>query len=354
MENDEYEIAFISDFGLLGDYSVTQASWEGVRGYSKDNGIASAHYIPDNQSVGAYLEAVGKAAGRGAKLVVASGVMQEIPVWHAQNLYPDVRFILVDALPHNDDYSDETIGDNVAAIRFNTAEAGFLAGYAAVKAGLTSLGFIGAMPVPDIAYTGTGFILGAESAANELGYPDGSIEMRYAYFGTFLADSKAQVLASEWFGAAGSDMDAASEGVELIYAAGGELEHRVAVAAAAAGKRVILYENAGSWRLSSISAVIFKDYANAVRKCLSMHYSGKFPGGEVVVFGASDGGVGLVFPEEENRLIGDYVYRAAMMTVSAASVDSDFMRSPFVKPYTPPRPEAIVTRAVRIAAEYPK
>ena len=94
---------------------------------------------------------------------------------------------------------------------------GFLAGYAAVKDGMTKLGYMGGMAVPAVVKYGYGFVQGAEYAAQELGMADGSIELMYNYTGGFDATPEAQNQAASWY----------NNGTEVIFAAGGAVGNSV-------------------------------------------------------------------------------------------------------------------------------
>ena len=61
-----------------------------------------------------------------------------------------------------------TIPENVFCVTFKEEEAGYLAGYAAVKDGFTKLGFLGGMAVPAVIRYGYGYVQGADAAAQEL------------------------------------------------------------------------------------------------------------------------------------------------------------------------------------------
>ena len=68
-----------------------------------------------------------------------------------------MHFILIDGQPHSADYSEFRTNANVASILYAEEEAGYLAGYAAVKEGFTKLGFMGGMAVPAVIRFGYGF-----------------------------------------------------------------------------------------------------------------------------------------------------------------------------------------------------
>ena len=114
-------------------------------------------------------------------------------------------FIILDGEPHTADYKTYTIEDNVYSIYFAEQEAGFLAGYAAVKNGFTKLGFIGGMALPAMTRFGYGYVYGAEYAAQEMGIT--GIEISYHYTGGAMATSDIQTLASLWYNA----------GTEIIF-----------------------------------------------------------------------------------------------------------------------------------------
>ena len=61
------------------------------------------------------------------------------------------------------------LGKNVYICSFEEEQAGYLAGYAAVKDGYTSLGFLGGIAVPAVIRFGYGYVQGINAAAAEDG-----------------------------------------------------------------------------------------------------------------------------------------------------------------------------------------
>ena len=137
----------VTDLGTIDDKSFNQGAWEGLTRYAEENSISYKYYQPQEGTTDSYLETIGLAVEGGAKLIVCPGFLFEEPVFLAQDEYPDVTFILLDGEPHSGDYSEYRTNDNVMPILFQEDEAGFLAGYAAVKEGYTKLGFMGGMAV---------------------------------------------------------------------------------------------------------------------------------------------------------------------------------------------------------------
>ena len=153
-----FELALVTDLGTIDDKSFNQGAWEGLTKYAEENNISYKYYQPQEGTTDSYLETIGLAVEGGAKLVVCPGYLFEEPVYLAQDQFADTHFILLDGEPHSGDYSEYRTNDNVMPILFQEDQAGFLAGYAAVKEGYTKLGFMGGMAVPAVIRFGYGFI----------------------------------------------------------------------------------------------------------------------------------------------------------------------------------------------------
>ena len=106
-----------------------------------------------------------------------AGSSLETAAYDAQKAYPDIKFLLVDGVPH-DEKDNYSTAANTVSIVFAEEEAGYMAGYAAVKGGYTKLGFMGGQELPYVKRYGYGFVQGAAAAAAET---ETKVEMRYAY-----------------------------------------------------------------------------------------------------------------------------------------------------------------------------
>ena len=278
-----FELALVTDLGTIDDKSFNQGSWEGLVQYASEKNISHKYYQPAEQSDDAYLSAIGLAVTGGAKVIVTPGFLFETPVFIAQDRYPNVNFILVDGSPHNADYTDFKTGPNTVGVHYAEDQAGFLAGYAAVKDGNRRLGFVGGMAVPAVVRFGYGFIQGAEYAAAELGLAPGSITVNYHYTGAFAATPEAQTLAASWY----------NSGVDIIFACGGAVGNSVMAAAQQTGKKVVGVDVDQSGESPTVITSAMKELGESVYSCISDYYEGKFPGGKTLVFSAANNGVGL-------------------------------------------------------------
>ena len=276
-----YELALITDAGSIDDKSFNQGSWEGLEKFAEDNNLTKKYYKPADKSTEALKSAIDLAVKGGAKTIVCSGFLFEVPVYDVQKTYSDTKFILVDGAPHDEGYTDFTINDNVVGVTFAEHEAGFLAGYAAVKDGYKKLGFMGGMAAQSVMRFGYGFVQGADYAAKELGLTD--VEVKYNYTGTFDASPEIQSAAAAWY----------SQGTEVIFACGGSIGNSIMAAADAAGKKVIGVDVDQSNESQSVITSAMKQLSTAVYDQLQSIYDGKFAGGKTLVLSAKDNAVGL-------------------------------------------------------------
>ena len=278
-----FELALITDIGTIDDKSFNQGSWEGLRDYAVDNGISHKYYQPSEKSTDAYLSAIELAVRGGAKVIVTPGFLFEEPIFIAQDQYPDTHFILIDGVPHNEDYTEFRTEPNVVGVLYAEEQAGFLAGYAAVKDGSRNLGFMGGMAVPAVVRFGYGFVQGAEHAAQELSLTAGEVTINYHYTGGFDATPEVQTLAASWY----------QSGVDTIFACGGAVGNSVMAAAEQAGAKVIGVDIDQSGESETVITSAMKGLGASVYSTLEAFYAGSFPGGETIVMDASNDGVAL-------------------------------------------------------------
>ena len=289
MAEETFELALVTDIGTIDDKSFNQGSWEGLVQYATENNITHKYYQPAEKSTDAYLDSIALAVEGGAKVIVTPGFLFEEPIYLAQDMYPDVKFILIDGEPHDADYNYRTEA-NVAPILYAEQQAGYLAGYAAVKAGNTKLGFMGGMAVPAVIKFGYGFVQGAEDAAKELNVTE--ITMNYHYTGGFDATPEAQAMAASWY----------NDGIEIIFGCGGAVGNSVMAAAEAANGKVIGVDVDQSIESETVVTSAMKGLAASVYQTITAYYEGAFPGGVTTVKDASNNGVAL--PMESNKLEG--------------------------------------------------
>ncbi|HCX03562.1 MAG: BMP family ABC transporter substrate-binding protein [Tissierellales bacterium] len=283
--DDTNEIALITDKGNIDDRSFNQGAWEGVVEYAEANDISHTYIKPEEASDAGYLAAIDLAVQGGAEIVVTPGFLFEVPIYEAQTKYPEVKFILLDGAPHTADYSTFETKDNVASIMYAEEESGFLAGYAAVKDGMTDLGFMGGMAVPAVQAFGYGYLQGAEYAADELGLEDGAVEVTYHYTGNFEENDTNKATAKTMY----------QEGVEVIFACGGSVGKSVMSAASEADAKVIGVDVDQRYDSETVITSAMKGLSASVVSVLESIYNDNFDqyAGQTTYFNAANDGVGL-------------------------------------------------------------
>lgn len=201
----EGKIALVTDVGTIDDESFNQATWEGVQQFGDANGIEYTYYQPTEDSDEERINQIDLAVAEGATVVVLPGYLFGPALSEVQSTYPDVNFIAVDV---SEGDMTAPIEANAYACTFSEEQAGYLAGYAAVKEGYTKLGFLGGMAVPAVIRYGYGYIQGIDAAAQELGV---EVEVKYTYGGQFYGDANITAKMESWY----------SEGTEIVFACGG-------------------------------------------------------------------------------------------------------------------------------------
>jgi len=310
-----FELALVTDVGTIDDKSFNQGSWEGLVQYAVQNNISHKYYQPAEISDNAYLAAIDLAVRGGAKVIVTPGFLFETTIFVAQDRYPDVRFILIDGVPNNGDWGSPTgptfrTGSNVVGVLYAEDQAGFLAGYAAVKDGYRRLGFMGGMAVPAVVRFGYGFVQGVEYAAHELGLAAGSVTMNYHYTGGFAATPEVQTMAASWYNA----------GIEVIFACGGALGNSVMAAAEQTGRAVIGVDVDQSSESASVITSAMKGLQSSVNDSIAAYYAGRFPGGQTQVFQAANNGVGLPMTTSKFRTFSRADYDAIFRQLASGSI----------------------------------
>ena len=317
-----FELALITDLGTIDDKSFNQGSWEGLVQYAQEFNISHKYYQPADQGDDAYLNAIDLAVQSGAKVVVTPGFLFEVPVFLAQDRYPDVKFILIDGAPNNGDYGNfvEKVGDNTVSVVYAEEQSGFLAGYAAVKDGYRYLGFMGGMAVPAVIRFGHGYVQGAEAAAQELGLPSGSVKIDYYYTGVFAPSPDIQTRAAAWY----------NDGVEVIFSCGGGICFSIFPAADTSGNMVIGVDVDQSYESDTVITSAMKMLTKSVYDCLTDYYGGNFQGGRKLVFSAANLGVGLPMDTSRfnNFTQADYDAIYAKLSSGAIVVDDNIEIDP--------------------------
>lgn len=273
-----YEIAMVTDVGQLKDGSFNQFTWNGCKQYAYENGLTYKYYQPANAANATdddRIKAMTDACEAGAKVIVTPGFLQETALNAVVPQYPDVEFIFIDGWDMG--------YDNLVGVSYQEEQAGYLAGYATVMEGFTSLGFSGGGggSNPACIRYGYGFAQGANDAAAAKGI---TVDMRYSweYGSSFSASTELKTMLSGWYNA----------GTEAIFMCGGSMFNSGVAAAEEVEGAIIGVDVDQSILSDTVITSACKGLAESVVEALTKFYSEGIYGGSLVL-GADSNAVGL-------------------------------------------------------------
>ncbi|MFC5727703.1 MULTISPECIES: BMP family lipoprotein [Nocardioides] len=157
----------VSDAGGFDDKSFNQLSYEGVKQAAEElNSEFKDVESNSDQDYGPNLEGLVSA---GCDAIVTVGFALSAATVESAKANPDVEYILIDDAADND-FDGEKDAENIKPILYNTAEAAFLAGYAAADYTKTNVvGTYGGQPFPTVTIFMDGFKQGVDYYAKEKG-----------------------------------------------------------------------------------------------------------------------------------------------------------------------------------------
>lgn len=281
-----YEIALVTDVGNIDDKSFNEGAWNGVKEFAKEKSITYNYYRPSEDSLDSRVETIKTAIDKGAILVVCPGYLFEDVIYKVQDDYKDVSFLLLDGEPHSTDFSNYKTGPNVHCIKYQEEQAGFLAGYAAVKEGYKKLGFMGGIKMPAVTRFGNGYLQGIEYAAKELELTN--LLVNFTYTGSFVASDDIKSKADGWY----------ASGIEVIFACGGAIHLSITQAAKQANKYVIGVDSDQASESPTIITSAMKDLTQSVKLALTDFYQNNKKwtdnqAGKLKTLGAKENAIGL-------------------------------------------------------------
>ena len=289
------KVALVTDVGTIDDESFNQACWEGVKEWCEANGLEYTYYQPTEDSTDARVLSIVQAISEGYNTIVLPGYLFGATLLTVMEEYPEAYFIAVDVASGDLTLDYVTYAEpaaNTACLTFSEEQAGYLAGYAAVKDGYTKLGFLGGMAVPAVIRYGYGFIQGADAAAQELNV---AIEINYTYGGQFFGSPEITAKMEGWYQA----------GTEVVFACGGGIYTSALEAAEKNNGKVIGVDVDQSYVSELIITSAMKQLKNVTMTVLDALNTGNWAtyGAKVSNFSLAEGEyVGLPTAETSWRL----------------------------------------------------
>ena len=286
---ENFSAAFISD----GSFGTGRSASSGIREFAAENGLLFSEFTPAEDTVAAVTECIDSAAGLGASVIVCEGIYAGDAAISAQTAYPDISFLIL----AEDAFCESVNGklfENVHCVGFRYADAGYLAGYAAVCEGYRSLGFASIPGLPSTVDCLGGFAEGVDDACAEYGIDPVPVYCRESEGGVFSGDPSGTLPPEDFF-----DL-----GAEAVAAMG---VHAAPAVKAAAGRGKVIpicFCPEGADGVIAPYPVFDKGCAavRALERLLSNGGSWSVrDAGTCSHAGLGDGGVAAVFPEGDDQ-----------------------------------------------------
>ena len=167
---EDYLPCIVSDAGGFDDKSFNQLSYEGVKQAADEMGTDFKSV--ESNSENEYAPNIESLVSQGCNTIVTVGFALAAATKESAAANPDIEFVLIDDSADGGDdgatFDGKADEPNIKPLLYNTAQAAFLAGYAAADYSKTGVvGTYGGMPFPTVTIFMDGFRQGAEYYAKE-------------------------------------------------------------------------------------------------------------------------------------------------------------------------------------------
>src|SRR5690349_23703436 len=166
----DYLPCIVSDAGGFDDKSFNQLSYEGVKEAADELGV---EFKPvESNSENDYAPNLDSLVSEGCNTIVTVGFALAAATKESAKANPDIEYVLIDDSADGGDdgqtFDGKADQPNIKPLLYDTAQAAFLAGYAAADYTKTGkVGTYGGMPFPTVTIFMDGFKQGAEYYAKE-------------------------------------------------------------------------------------------------------------------------------------------------------------------------------------------
>ena len=283
VENDSLKICLVLDEGGVNDQSFNQSAWEGALVSEEKYGV-EVSYI-ESKSESEYLSNLESAIDLENDLVIAVGYKFTEEVEELAKAYPNQKFAIIDG-------SYEVTPSNVSSVLFDEAGAGYSVGLVASQMTKSNkVGFIGGFSIPSV----DGFKIGYEKALKE---ENKDIKLLTQYANSFTDSAKGKAIAQQMI----------SQGVDIIFSAGGTVNNGVWEACNEAGIKAIGIDMpSNQFAPNTIITSALKNIGTGLEITIKDLTEGKFKGGEATIYDLSSNGVGYEITDHLSDELIEYV-----------------------------------------------
>lgn len=261
-----FKACMVTDTGGIDDKSFNAAAWQGMQKAQSD-GKATVSYVQSKQETD-YAPNISSLVNQNCKLIVTVGGLMADATKAAATKNPSQHFVEVDSAGN---------GSNLQGLQFNTAQAGFLAGYLA--AGYSKSGKVatyGGLKIPPVTVYMDGFQEGVQyynqqkgKSVQVIGWDEKAQNGSFA--ASFTDQNKGQQLATNFV----------AQGADVIFPVAGGTGLGSAAYAKSSGKASIIWVDTDGFVSAPQYASVFlstaeKNIAQAVTKSVEDAAAGNF------------------------------------------------------------------------------
>ncbi|HET7658568.1 MAG TPA: BMP family ABC transporter substrate-binding protein [Bacillales bacterium] len=281
-----FKVGMVTDTGGVNDKSFNQGAWEGLQKFAKDHNMETGNgkqvtFLESQQSTD-YETNLNQLVHHGYDLVFGIGYKMANAVGTIASQNPNAKLAIIDSVVTK---KNGDLVPNVASITFKEQEGSFLVGVAAgIMTKTNKIGFVGGVKSDVISRFENGFKAGVKTVN-----PDAQIYVQYA--GSFADAAKGGQIAKTMYG----------KGADIVFTAAGATGNGVFTEAkneTKNGHKVwVIGVDRDQYDLGLPENVtltsMVKHVDKAVYKVSEETMKGNFPGGQHVVLGLKENGVGI-------------------------------------------------------------
>lgn len=222
----------LSDAGGFNDKSFNQLSYEGVKEAAEELNADFQEFESKNEND--YQGALEGFVSAGCDMIVTVGFALSAATVESAKANPEIEYVLIDDAADND-FDGTKDADNIKPILYDTAQAAFLAGYAAADYTKTgTVGTYGGQPFPTVTIFMDGFKQGVDYYAKEKGKKVKVVGFQGGDKGTFTGGFDANETATN------TAKQILAQGADVILPVGGPIYQGALTAISESGKDVAL------------------------------------------------------------------------------------------------------------------
>ncbi|KQR12329.1 BMP family protein [Cellulomonas sp. Leaf334] len=320
----DFKACMVSDAGGFDDKSFNQSGFEGLTRAVEELGIEEAHV--ESASDTDYTPNIDGLVAENCDLIIGVGFLLEDPIQAAAEANPDVNFALVDSSFSDADFAPVTL-ENGKPILFDTAQAAYLAGYAAAATSTTGkVATFGGIQIPSVTIFMDGFADGVAKFNEDNG---GSVQLlgwdkatqQGVFAGNFDSQDDGKNIGQSFI----------DQGADIIMPVAGPVGIGTASVAEAAGNVAIIGVDADWYETTEYGPIVMtsvmKEIGPAVFDTISEAVDGNFSS-EAYVGTLENEGLGLApWHDFESKVPADVVTKIdelkAQIISGEITVESD-------------------------------